>query len=527
MQSPKRAKLTHDTNAAIDVKHIQDFPPEIFQHCLEFVGKGNFAFVAPVSKHFYWSYINLGIDCTVFDVDTVLEQGRNKRTTAEVVSNGSLRLATECFLKAPKEFKEEVCRRAAIQGRVDILDCAVSLGVDMKLIFDDPDIFVWICDKMPMLVQAVENGHLDVIKFLSKEGVNFENADFFDGVTEKGHARDLHWMMKEGIIERERKDMAADLARNGELDMLKEHFSDCITKATFKNCAEGGHIEVMNWLLESSECEWDRNVLLAAASGGSIPMLDLCIQNGCPYDGFVSILSVQEDKAKTLNVLKWLHEKNFSLRDDICSSLANFGNAEALEWASEMGYDSIWAFEDAVESGDIATLEFCLENDCLSSPSLYKKAHGESISRGKPLKENETLNVYKWLHKNSIPWDEDASWEAAKNCHFSTFKWALENGCPYNEWDIFDVAIWTLNMPILEYFIGNHQVFDLEVYIDAMEKMINNERDNRNRSDAEVIETLQLFRDYGFPWNTGAIDCAEGLGRENVVRWLKCVGCPT
>lgn len=51
--------------------------------------------------------------------------------------------------------------------------------------------------------------------------------------------------------------------------------------------------------------------------------------------------------------------------------------------------------------------------DCLSGPSLYEKAHGESISRSKPWKEKETLNVYKWLHKNSITWDEDASYDAA------------------------------------------------------------------------------------------------------------------
>ena len=139
MQSQKRIKLNHSGTDSTDVKHIQDLPPEIFQNCLDFVGKGNYAFVAPVSKRFYWSYINLGIDNPKFDTDTVLQQGRNKRTTAEVVSNGSLRLATECFLKAPKEFKEEVCRQAAVKGRVDILDCAVALGVELLSIFEMED----------------------------------------------------------------------------------------------------------------------------------------------------------------------------------------------------------------------------------------------------------------------------------------------------------------------------------------------------------------------------------------------------
>lgn len=54
MSDRKRIKIAHESiEVGHDIKHIDELPQEVFQYCLEFVGKGNFAFVAPVSKHFY------------------------------------------------------------------------------------------------------------------------------------------------------------------------------------------------------------------------------------------------------------------------------------------------------------------------------------------------------------------------------------------------------------------------------------------------------------------------------------------
>ena len=464
MQSPKRIKLTHATDVdTTDVKHIQDLPPEIFQHCLDFVGKGNFAFVAPVSKRFYWGYINLDVDRTVFDVDTVLEQGRNKRTTAEVVSNGSLRLATECFLKAPKEFKEEVCRRAAVKGRVDILDCAVALGVEVKSIFE---MGIW--EKREAVIQTLENGHFDVIEFLSKEGVNFKESHFYYGLLNKALVIGFHWMTTNGIMKVKREEMASKLARNGELHILKEHYADCITQTTFLDCALGGHLEIMNWMLQIKDCEWDQCLFRCAARGGSIPILELCIQNGCTYNDFVCLCAVQDDKTKTINTLKWLHAQNFPLVDsylveNICNHLADYCNVEGLKLTREIGFNwDISTFERAAGSGDIATLEYCLKNGCPYGPSLYEKAFGKNT------KDEQTLNVYKWLHQHGIPWDERACNAAVYSGHMSTLKWALENGCPCSD-EILRESIRNVNMSMLEIYLNNVEHIERDVYIHVME----------------------------------------------------------
>ncbi|GFH50089.1 hypothetical protein CTEN210_06565 [Chaetoceros tenuissimus] len=522
MQSPNRIKLAHSGTDSTDVKHIQDLPPEIFQHCLDFVGKGNFAFVAPVSKQFYWEYINLGVDRTVYDADTVLEQGRNKRTTAEVVSNGSLRLATECFLKAPKEFKEEVCRRAAVKGRVDILDCGVALGVDMKSIFD-MDYFN--DEGREAIVQTLENGHLEVIEFLSKEDVDFNCSSFFHHVTEKGHARDLHWMMAKGIIEREREDMAADLASNGELDVLKEYYSytDCITQDTFWACANGGNLEVMNWMLQIRDCEWDEELFASAARSGSIPMLELCVQNGCHHSLYVSLHAVQTDKLKALNSLQWLHSYGFptivDIVDNICNDLTRYGNLEALRWARESGFDwDLESFERTVSNGNmnIDTLQYCLENGCPSGPFLYKYT--------KKWKEDEVLQIFKWLYQQGVPWDEDISLKEAELGHLSTLKWLLDHGCICHD-IIFYKSVRRLDMSMLEIYLANVEVLERDIYIDVIQGM--DDGMYPDREDATVIQIFQLFRDYDSDWDEDLIATAENMGRTKVARWLKCNGCPS
>ena len=69
-----------------------------------------------------------------------------------------MRLATECFLEAPKEFKEAVCRYAAIHGRDDILEFGISFGLPMHKVFDE---------KWETLSSIVKNGHMDT--FMKKK----------------------------------------------------------------------------------------------------------------------------------------------------------------------------------------------------------------------------------------------------------------------------------------------------------------------------------------------------------------------
>ena len=536
MPSTKRIKVSHEIGQETspsknDMKHIQDLPNDVFRHCLEFVGRGSYAFVAPVSKNFYWNYINFGVEIknNVLGVDIILQQGRNKRTTANDVATGSLRLATECFLNAPKTFQEEACRQAAVGGRVDILKCADALGVEMESAFEDAeDPFT-----MDLIPQIVSNGHLEVIEFLHDQGIDLDNKEMVENMGDICKGKSLHWMMNKGIISNFEKQVVNYLARDGELDILKESYKHFPfgDKLTFRACAEGGSVEVMNWLLQEHDCEWTESLFCEAASSGSIPMMELCFQHGCPTSEYTCRGAMaNENKEVALVALKWLRDHEIPWNEKVCEKAAMYGNLIALKWARENGCP--WdeeTFHCAAQKGNMDILQYCIEHDCPVDPyTIYSYQFFDDYGPSTTFSDfkERSLKVYKFLHEHSIldREDDEISKTLAHENHLETLMWAIGQGYPWHE-DIFKTAISHYYIHLAEYCLQHLTTMDGTIYFDAMVKM-NNEHD-----DAKIIRMLQMFHDYGIPWNRDIISCdiiscAERLGRSNIVSWLRCMGCP-
>ncbi|GFH52673.1 hypothetical protein CTEN210_09149 [Chaetoceros tenuissimus] len=538
MSCVKRIKVAHEEGKADssashhDMKHIQDLPNDVFCHCLEFVGKGNFAFVAPVSKHFYWNYINLGVEIknNVIDVDVILQQGKNKKTRAKDVATGSLRLATECFLEAPKSFQVEVCSQATVNGRLDILKCAVAFGIDMKTAFPYDETGLSNEDDMKLAETALK-GHLHVIEFLHNQDIIFDFS-VFTRMAETCKARSLHWLLTKGIFKEFEDDIISFLIKDGEFDILKESYTDFhdFDQRSFLNCAAGGKIEVMNWLLEQHDCEWNFHLFLKAAQSGSIPMMELCVRNGCPADESLFESAYEnalqnESKEVAFTALKWLREQNIRWDERVCDNATKNGNLKALKWARENGcqWDTT-TFNSAVKYGHIDILDYCFENNCpIDHDNIYHLPFEDDYfdPTFNELQER-SLKIFKWLHQHSIPWGDEDSLVAAREGHIKTLMWAVENGCPWHE-DILRYAIREYEIPLVEYCIQHHSPMDDGVYVFAMETM--NLRTSDIITDSEMIEMLQMIHDHGIPWNRDIIACAEKLGRSKVADWLKCMGC--
>ncbi|GFH59489.1 hypothetical protein CTEN210_15965 [Chaetoceros tenuissimus] len=545
MSTPKRIKVSHEADEDMksssccnDMKHIQDLPSDVFQHCLEFVGTGNFTFVAPVSKHFYWNYINLGVEMknNVIDVDVILQQGKNKKTKANVVATGSIRLATECFLKASSEFQEEVCRQAAVNGRLDILKCAAAFGVDMeKSVFPyrDADATEITIDYFLQLVETVTNGHLEVIQFLHDEGVDLDCEQIICEIGRRGKSSSLHWMASKGIIsDREDEVVFYYLLKDREIDILNESYEDFflnVHQSTFYGCAEGGSIELLNWLLEENNCEWDSSLFSNAAKSGSIPMMELCLQNDCPSPEYVCSSAMEnKNQEAALDALKWLRDHNVPWDYRVCAYAAMYGNLKALKWAREKGCPwNMYTFEWAAQYGHIKILEYCFENNC---PVRYDRTFYDPFEDDPSFnytfheKQEISLKLYKWLHQQAVPWIDEAGLIAAQEGHWKTFKWATENGCPLHE-DVLLCAIDECNIPMVEYCLHNLPSTDNTVHFLALNNM-NEIHRRRNITDALMINMLQKIHYCGIPWSSDIIACAERLGRSNVANWLRCVGCP-
>ena len=53
--------------------------------------------------------------------------------------------------------------------------------------------------------------------------------------------------------------------------------------ATCANAAQGGHLEVLQWVHENG-CPWDEDTCWCAAQGGHLEALQWLRANGCPWD---------------------------------------------------------------------------------------------------------------------------------------------------------------------------------------------------------------------------------------------------
>ena len=536
MSERKRARVEGSRSESSSCTHIQDLPDDLFQYCLEFVGKGNFAFVAPVSKYFYWNYISQGVQMknNMLDVDAVLQQGRNKYTSPHAVCNGSMRLVTDCFLTTPLRIQHKACRLAAIEGRKDILECAYSLGVSL------PEAMK--VDRQAVMEKIVTGRHLEVIKFLLMKGgiEEIKTKSFVDELLTKGHVLDVHWMLENEIVERQNAvNMKYSLAEEGHFDILKQKLrtNDRKFKSFFTKAALGGQHEIFNWLLQRGECTWDNMLFRCAAFGGSIPILEQCLENNCPSDASICALTMGihsmkacDNKTKALNALKWLRENGLPWDERTCEVAAVNGYLEALRWARNNGCPwDVKTMEAAVIRGEIPLIEYCLENGCPSSSGLYKNACQSYVllqnAKG-DIKTSETmLNIFKLLQQYGVPWDKSVSHAAAKYLHLPALTWALQNGCPWDD-DIYHMAMRSYNKPLLKYCIENNRVpLDRNVYVDAIE-FPSNSRLSEPHINRAVILFLQIFRKYDIPMDESVSDCAIRLQRLKVLRWLRCNACP-
>jgi len=315
-------------------------------------------------------------------------------------------------------------------------------------------------------------------------------------------------------------DIATHLARGGELDILKENYENFISKEEyiFLDCAKGGYVEVMKWVLDVApeECDWNDDLFYAAARSGSIPMMELCLRMGCPTIPLVCASTMgNENKGVALNALKWLRQNNIPWNERLCAYAARNGNLEALKWARENGCPwDIETFQYSVQNGDIAFLDYCFENGCPFDSILYRAAfqYGGNM-------ESHSFKVCQWLLQHSIPMYEKTSNYAAVYGHLSTLKLAIDNGCPI-QYGMLQEAISSRNFHILDYLVKNYVPEGQNIYTDSIEIL-----EDTFALDAEIIKVLQLFRDNNIPWNNEIIPFAQRLGKTNVVRWLKCNGC--
>ena len=418
MSSAKRMKLTHTvgTVKALEPSStIDDLPSEVLKNIFSFVGKGNYCFIAPVSKDFCFNYLTMDVieDKFAHKMDYQLAIGKNKMTTAEAASF-SLELAEYCFLKAPEDFQTKVVEKAILKEKTDIIEMGIAMGVD--------DINkLWLPSRGGYPTNpgeiAAAKGNLEMFKLLLEKGVDIHYSleTTIYAAASNNHLHFLKWLHRNNMCEdRESEELFLDAARSGNLEVIK--WAKDVAGFNFPDglinyAAKSGNVELVKYL-RSKEIPWNESTCYCAVSSGNIAMLQYLFENECPHDDPRICANAMEisdlrmyameitDHEKALEVLQWLHEHNVHWDEHACSTAARFGNLKALKFlrSNNCPWDQN-CFFNAVSSGHYEVVNYCLENRCPRGNGDIHGIYGKDHDRA--------LKVMKLLRKFSVPWHRD------------------------------------------------------------------------------------------------------------------------
>ena len=163
-----------------------------------------------------------------------------------------------------------------------------------------------------------------------------------------------------------------------------------------RKVAETNKLELLKWIREEKQCEWDYVPINVAAQKGNLEMVKYCVANECHINELACVCAASEGH---LECLKYLHEE----------AKAPWGSGTA---------------DLAAENGHLHILEYLVER---KYDQYYEFACASAAKFGH-------LDCLKYLHETAkAPWDEKAVREAQENNHTDCVQYLLDNDCPLPE----------------------------------------------------------------------------------------------
>ncbi|GFH47634.1 hypothetical protein CTEN210_04109 [Chaetoceros tenuissimus] len=479
MSTSKRLKVSHTSDRGVEVPSasISDLPNDLLKHCFNFI-PDSYITIAPVSRQFHRNYCTRGMDdsLTALSTDVILQVGRNKRTTADAASN-DVKLTEYCFINnAPKEFMIQVCVKAAMKGRIDVIECVNIFGVDlMKVVqkmkkFRDPTTLIY---------------------KLTKEG-NLKMLQYFD-----------------------RKNLLQDFGEQ--------------TWPSLFSTAEASHqLHIMKWI-DERDAQYAYKRFYTKNMKSRIEAYEHVIEGvtASKVTEELCIKAAKYDKEHALVTLKWLRQNGYSWHERFCRAAALNDNLQALKWARNNNCPwNAGTLCEAAKRGNIPIIEYCLQNQCPMTIGVCACAMEN--------KDHKTaLAVLKLLRQNLCPWDYGTVDKAIYSGNFEAMLWAKRNGCA---WRIDSFALLTQrgNVSIIEEVLQHEQQHGSNLFLQTegtvkmtpdVIRVINSVMFVSRSSDSLIIEKLKLLRKYGYEWNAETFIENVKHGRLLVLQWLRLMGC--
>ena len=167
--------------------------------------------------------------------------------------------------------------------------------------------------------------------------------------------------------------------------------------------AKTNKLELLKWIREEKQCEWDVGTINAAVGQGNLEMVKYCVANECPINrnacafaagnGHLEVLKYLREEAKApwgswtatraasnghLHILEYLVERKFDELEDACEFAAKNGHLDCLKYLHETAkapWDYL-AVREAHDYNETECVQYLLDNDC-PLPDGWRYEHGE------------------------------------------------------------------------------------------------------------------------------------------------------
>jgi hypothetical protein len=243
-----------------------------------------------------------------------------------------------------------------------------------------------------------------------------------------------------------------------------------------------GKLELLKWVREEKNCEWDFRAAGVSAMIGNLEMLKYCVANECPVEADACSSAASEGQ---LECLKYLHEEVQAPWDsETASQAAKNGHLYILEYLVERKYD---------------------EFDVLACWNAASKGH---------------LDCLKFLHKTAkAPWNFQAVRYALENNHSECLQYLLDNDCPLPEgWQYSDGTLFgesTINVAAKQ---GNLEMIQ---YCLAKNCPMNGKVACARAASGGSLECLKyLHEEVQAPWNYETASQAAENGHLHILEYL-------
>jgi len=168
--------------------------------------------------------------------------------------------------------------------------------------------------------------------------------------------------------------------------------------------ARTNKLELLKWIREEKQCEWDRQTIKGAAIQGNLEMMKYCVAKKCPINtracawaaenGQLECLKYLREEVKApwdwrtaawaaknghLHILEYLVERKYDKYNEVaCELAARNGRLDCLKYLRETAkapWDS-WAVREAHENDQPECVQYLLDNN-YPLPEGWRYEHGE------------------------------------------------------------------------------------------------------------------------------------------------------